>query len=87
MAFPLTTTDNTGASHTSEARNARRPGQAAEACPLCGDSVPSKELRAHLDSDGDEIRRYVLSLIRNSNPEWVESDGACAKCLDYYSRL
>ena len=30
---------------------------------------------------------FPLTTIRNSNPEWVESDGACAKCLDYYSQL
>ena len=57
------------------------------ACPLCGDLVPAEDLRAHLRTDDDEIRNYVLSLIRTNHPQWVESDGTCAKCVEYYRRL
>jgi hypothetical protein len=87
MAPELTTTERTAALDKSTALNGQHPDGDVEACALCGHAVPAKDLRVHLETDRDEIRGYVLSLIRNANPGWVESDGACAKCLEYYSRL
>ena len=56
-------------------------------CPLCGAAVATDELRAHIQTDSEEIRSYVLSVIRTNHPKWVESDGSCAKCWEYYENL
>ncbi len=64
-----------------------REDVALEDCPLCGRAVAADELQAHVQTDSEEIRAYVLSVIRTSHPEWVESDGSCAKCWEYYRNL
>ena len=56
-------------------------------CPLCGEALAADELQAHVQADNEEIRGYVLSLIRTSHPERVESDGSCAKCWEHYCNL
>ena len=30
---------------------------------------------------------YLLGLIESEHPDWVESDGACTKCIEYYYSL
>lgn len=30
---------------------------------------------------------YMLNLIRNEHPEWVEEDGTCERCEKYYMSL
>ena len=84
MTVPTTSVD---APAGTDARQGARADVAAADCPLCGEAVLADELRAHVQTDRDEIRRYVLSVIRTSNPEWVESDGSCAKCWEYYRNL
>ena len=43
--------------------------------------------------DGDAMaivhiaERWLLDLIRRENPLWVERDGACPKCIEYYRDL
>ena len=66
---------------------AAREDEALADCPLCGEGLAADELQAHVQTDSEEIRRYVLSVIRTSHPEWVESDGSCAKCWEYYRNL
>ncbi len=56
-------------------------------CPLCGEPVAREELQAHVRADSEEIREYVLSVIRTSHPEWIGSDGSCAKCWESYRNL
>ncbi len=56
-------------------------------CPLCEVAVTADELRAHVKRDSEEIRQYVLSVIRTNHPKWVESDGSCEKCWEYYENL
>lgn len=48
------------------------------ACGLCGHDSPSLSQVAE---------DYVFDLIRRDHPEWVRDDGACPKCLVYYSSL
>ena len=47
-------------------------------CKLCNKDV---------DNLNDEIEHAVMELIKKENPEWVEADGACNECLNYYSDL
>ena len=30
---------------------------------------------------------YTMNLIRQEHPEWVEKDGSCKRCEQYYSSL
>ena len=47
-------------------------------CPLCNEETDE----FHYDAE-----RYVLEMIKKDHPEWVESDGACEPCMDYYKSL
>jgi len=29
----------------------------------------------------------VIEMIKQKNPNWVESDGACTRCINYYVDL
>lgn len=48
-------------------------------CPLCHDQVEKLFYRFHLDGE-----RHVLDWIRQQNPSWLEGDGICSRCVDYY---
>ena len=56
-------------------------------CPICDEEVPTSDLETHVKEDNKEIRDYIISSIRNHNPEWVASDGTCDKCWAYYRKL
>ena len=47
-------------------------------CTLCGEEAEDLYTIAE---------KYVLDLIESEHPEWVESDGACRKCVEYYNAL
>lgn len=34
-----------------------------------------------------ETEHFVIESIVESHPEWVEDNGSCAKCLEYYDSL
>ncbi len=48
-------------------------------CPLCHDQVEKLFYRFHLDGE-----RRVFDWIRRQNPDWLEGDGICSRCVDYY---
>lgn len=66
--------------------NKRRAVKQGEfACPLCGEIVPMGEIRAHAATDDQRFRDgLVITRIKQDHPEWVEADGACPKCIEYY---
>ncbi|MCH9698653.1 MAG: hypothetical protein K0U68_11165 [Gammaproteobacteria bacterium] len=43
------------------------------------------------NEDADElytiIDKYVLDTIKSEHPEWIDSSGACKKCVEYYNAL
>ncbi len=47
-------------------------------CTLCDELTDDLYLVAE---------HYVLSIIKEEHPEWVEQDGACKKCLEHYQAL
>ena len=53
----------------------------------CGDELPEEELTSHAQSENSEIIEYTIKMIRASNPDWVEENGACQKCWDHYKNL
>ncbi|MEO8147510.1 MAG: S8 family serine peptidase [Bacteroidia bacterium] len=48
-------------------------------CPLCKDKVSQLVFQYHVESE-----RNVLEKIKYGNPGWVEKNGACSRCIDYY---
>ncbi len=32
----------------------------------------------------DHTEKHVIDLIKHDHPEWVEKDGLCVKCAEYY---
>lgn len=53
-------------------------GTAMAICPLCKMST--------LDPR-HEIEHFVMQSIMESHPEWVDEDGCCEKCIEYYESL
>ncbi len=49
-----------------------------EICKLCNNEV---------DSLTPFVEQWLLETIKDKNPHWVENDGACMKCVDYYKSL
>ena len=47
-------------------------------CTLCGQEMDSI---AHL------AEQTLIQFIKDRNPEWVESNGACGKCISYYKEM
>lgn len=48
-------------------------------CPLCGDPVDKLLYRYHFSNE-----KVVLDKIKEHNPGWAATDGACSRCVDYY---
>lgn len=51
-------------------------------CPLCHEKVPLSFFERHVFRERSMIRR-----MKEDHPEWLESDGACLKCLDEYKKV
>ena len=48
-------------------------------CPLCNDPVDKLLYRFHIDSE-----RQVMDRIKEQHPGWLEDNGVCSRCVDYY---
>ena len=48
-------------------------------CSTCGARVSADMLiyREH-------INNHIVDLIKSDHPDWIESDGICRKCVEYY---
>ena len=50
-----------------------------------------KKLCTCCHSEADDLYRigeeYLINQIKKEHPEWVEQDGACRKCIEYYHAL
>ena len=47
-------------------------------CPLCGKDTDSVE---HI------TEQFLLNMIRTEHPEWVDKNGLCPRCIEYYRKL
>lgn len=47
-------------------------------CPLCGHPTDSLEHR---------MEQRLIRTIRHYNPQWVEDDGSCGRCVRHYGQL
>jgi len=50
-------------------------------CSVCSEKVQGGliDLREHTD-------KHIVDLIKEKHPEWVEENGICQKCIDYYQQ-
>jgi hypothetical protein len=55
-------------------------------CSLCQHEIPTAYLRAHRAQETRDIVAYTVELIKQSHPEWTESDPTCQKCWDEYQK-
>jgi hypothetical protein len=51
-------------------------------CPICKAMVEDDMVRLC-----QEAEDWIVGSIRRAHPEWVQKDGSCAKCMDYYKGL
>ena len=56
-------------------------------CPMCEQELPVSLLGSHIESEQKDIRGYIMEQIKKAHPKWVEKDGACPKCWEYYRKL
>jgi len=47
-------------------------------CPVCENET---------ESLSNIVEREVIQMIKRDHPNWVESDGSCQKCVEYYDAL
>ena len=57
-------------------------GRTPALCSICGGAVRPEDAEVHILAED-----WVIEQIRVANPEWVESDGACPKCIELYRNL
>ena len=48
-------------------------------CSACGVMVNGEMLVYR-----DHVNKHVIDLIKGDHPDWVEQDGICNKCVEYY---
>ncbi len=51
-------------------------------CSLCNSMVPEESFYMHR-----KMEKAIINLIKKKNPNWVETDGSCARCYEYYRVL
>ncbi len=47
-------------------------------CSLCGKQADIVHI---------EAEQYILDVIKKDHPEWVNKNGSCKACMDYYKKL
>jgi hypothetical protein len=50
-------------------------------CPVCGEEV-CEDIHEYMD----HTERHIIDIIKKDHPEWVEKDGLCRKCREYYEK-
>lgn len=50
-------------------------------CGICGEHMPH-DLLVYID----HTEKHIMQEIQGKHPEWVEKDGLCKKCLEYYRK-
>ena len=50
-------------------------------CPVCGE-----HLKRELDVVIPHTEEHIIDLIKKDHPDWVEKDGMCKICYDYYKK-
>ena len=68
---------------TSSRRRKSQPSeQRPDVCPICGESLHPEVADLHALCE-----QWTIDQIKKDHPEWVEADGLCPKCLEFYMKL
>ena len=51
-------------------------------CPICKKDVDENVAEICKDAEN-----WTIQTIKRLHPDWVEENGSCSKCLDYYKHL
>jgi len=50
-------------------------------CSVCGKAV-SNDLKILIQ----HTEEHIVDIIKKKHPEWIEKDGVCQKCVEYYRK-
>lgn len=50
-------------------------------CGVCGEKV-----EGDLISFKNHTEDHILDIMKKDHPQWVDENGVCRKCLDYYRK-
>ena len=50
-------------------------------CPVCNKLMERNLLDIITHTD-----KHIVDVIKKLHPEWVEADGICKKCFEYYKK-
>jgi hypothetical protein len=50
-------------------------------CPVCG-----KKTRRDLIFFLEHTQAHMIELVKQKHPEWVDRDGLCRPCVDYFQK-
>jgi 5-methylcytosine-specific restriction endonuclease McrA len=50
-------------------------------CSVCGEKI-----EGGVTAFIDHTEAHIISRIKETHPDWVEDDGLCARCLDYFRK-
>lgn len=50
-------------------------------CSVCQEKVEGDALEFI-----DHTEKHIIDLIRSKHPSWIEKDGICHKCVEYYKK-
>lgn len=50
-------------------------------CPTCGKGLPRELLVIIPHTEG-----HIVDAIKEKHPDWIESNGICKKCYEYYKK-
>lgn len=50
-------------------------------CSVCGETIKEgmEVFLTHTD-------KHVVDIIKEKHPQWVDADGVCHKCVEYYKK-
>ena len=51
-------------------------------CPICKRETTDDMIQLCKDAED-----WILGTIRKMHPDWVEEDGSCSRCLEFYKGL
>lgn len=51
----------------------------AYSCPICRELLPDDVVQYAQHGD-----KHIVDLLKYDHPDWVEKDGLCTKCYEYY---
>jgi len=50
-------------------------------CPTCG-----KVMKRDLAIIVPHTESHIIDVIKKKHPEWIDADGICKRCYDYYKK-